>query len=107
MDDWSFAGRLGALHERLRTRRRTAPVERRSGGGARWLAHSVDLGRHGSPPRGVRPGDKSAELARRLADVQAEARLVAQTKQGVNIEFMRCKQTIERAYISVLCRRPP
>eukprot|EP00900_Chrysochromulina_parva_P012870 jgi/Chrpa1/21584/Chrysochromulina_OHIO_Genome00003790-RA len=44
------------------------------------------------------------ELARKLAHLQTEARLVAQTKQDVQNEFERSRQTIERAYGSVLLR---
>ena len=76
---------------------------------------------YGLPPRGGSPVQnlsqelvrrlaevdaeaKSMELARKLAHLQTEARLVAQTKQDVQNEFERSRQTIERAYGSVLLR---
>ena len=70
-------------------------------GGSPTGSLSADLARRLAE---VDAAAKGTELARRLADVQAEAKLVAQTKQEVEIEFTRCKQTIERAYVSVLTR---
>ena len=108
MDDWSFA-------ESPRCSPREAPYSPTHGAGR---AGALVAARGGSPTQSisadmarrlaaVEAETKSAELARRLADVQAEARLVAQTKQEVNIEFMRCKQTIERAYHNALAEVTP
>ena len=48
---------------------------------------------------------KQAELARRMADVDAESKLLGATKREVEAEFNRCRQSIERAYSSVLASR--
>lgn len=45
---------------------------------------------------------RDLQLQRRLSEVKAQARLVEETKQEVEEEFLRCRQVIDQTYASVI-----